>query len=521
MAVSLTRNVIANAAGQGWRAAMNFAFIPLYIKYLGIETYGLIGIFALLQAWLVLLDMGMKPALGREMARFTAGAHDARSIRDLLRTVEVIGIALAGTLALGIWAASNWLASDWLRVENLPTELVARAFTAMGVVTALRFLEGIYVSCLAGLELQVRQNVVVSIMATARGLGAVGVLAWISPTVEAFFVWQGLISLLSVALFAGLVYRALPPSARRARFSAAALADIWHFAAGMLTITGLTLLLTQVDKILLSRLLKLEAYGYYALAVAVANGLSLLVTPITAAFYPRFTGLAALQDESALRAAYHQAAQLVAVLTGSAAAVLIVFREQVILVWTGDPILVDHAASVMAVLALGTLLNGLMSIPYQMMLAHGWTTLMIKASVVAVAILVPAILWTVPHYGAIGAAWIWVALNAGFVMLTVPLMHRRLLREELLRWYRQDLAMPLAAATGVALLCVWLVPGHLSRIGEFSMLLIISACVLLASTLAAPAIRSQLFRYVANMFKSPVAGSAPNTRLSKIATTKE
>ena len=67
----LKRNLIANYLGQGWAALMGLAFIPLYIKYLGIEAYGLIGLFALLQAWLSLLDMGMTPTLGREMARFT------------------------------------------------------------------------------------------------------------------------------------------------------------------------------------------------------------------------------------------------------------------------------------------------------------------------------------------------------------------------------------------------------------------------------------------------------------------
>ena len=72
----IKKNIIANYLGHGWRVLMGLAFIPLYIKYLGIETYGLIGIFAILQAWLGLLDMGMRPALGREMARFTGGAPD-------------------------------------------------------------------------------------------------------------------------------------------------------------------------------------------------------------------------------------------------------------------------------------------------------------------------------------------------------------------------------------------------------------------------------------------------------------
>jgi O-antigen/teichoic acid export membrane protein len=71
--MSLKKNLIANYLGQAWRALVGLAFIPLYIRYLGIEAYGLIGIFAILQAWLALLDLGLRPALGREMARFTGG----------------------------------------------------------------------------------------------------------------------------------------------------------------------------------------------------------------------------------------------------------------------------------------------------------------------------------------------------------------------------------------------------------------------------------------------------------------
>src|ERR1019366_6384617 len=118
MTASLKRNVVANYLGQGWRALMGLAFVPLYIKYLGIEAYGLIGIFALLQAWLGLLDMGMTPTLSREMARFTSGTHSAQSIRDLLRSIEVVGLGVALVIAVGIWVASGWLASDWLRAEK-------------------------------------------------------------------------------------------------------------------------------------------------------------------------------------------------------------------------------------------------------------------------------------------------------------------------------------------------------------------------------------------------------------------
>jgi O-antigen/teichoic acid export membrane protein len=341
----------------------------------------------------------------------------------------------------------------------------------------------------------VELNLVTSAMATARGAGAVGVLVWISPTIEAFFLWQGLVSVATVLLFAGITRRALPASPLPARFSGVALRGIWNFAAGMMAITLLSLLLTQTDKILLSRLLSLKAYGYYALAGVVTNGLFMIVAPITGAFYPRFTELATAGKEAASRSAYHQGSQLVSVAMGSAAIMLILFRESVLLLWAGDPVLVSQVAPITAVLAFGVLLNGLMWMPYQMMLAHGWTSLTIRANIVAVTFLVPSILWVVPRYGAVGAAWLYAALNACSIVFTVQIMHLRLLSGEKWRWYGQDVAAPLGAAAVVALLCRWLIPLHLGKIAESVALAATSGLVLFSAGLAAPAVRTQLIHW--------------------------
>lgn len=501
--MSLKKNVIANFLGQGWRALIGLAFIPLYIKYLGIEAYGLIAIFAILQAWLALLDMGMRPALGREMARFTGGAHNAQSIRDLLRSIEIIGIAIAGAVALGIWAASGWLAAEWVTAKNLPLQVIAQAFAIMGAVTALSFIESIYVSSIVGLQRQVLQNVLTSILATARGLGAVGVLVWVSPTIDAFFIWQGLISLVTVAVFAGVVYRTLPRCLQPARFSWSALIGIWRFAAGMMAITLLTLLLTQVDKIVLSRMLTLEVFGYYALAGTVANALYMLIGPIATAFYPRFTELVARGDEVALRSVYHQGAQLVTVLTGAAAIVLMVFGDRVLLLWTADPALSQHVAPLLSVLALGTLFNGLMWIPYQMQLSHGWTTLTIKVNIVAVTLLVPGILWAVPKYGAAGAAWMWVTLNAAYLIFGIYFMHRRLLLNDKWRWYFADVLLPIGGAIGVTLLARPLQPqNYEDRWHWFLFLMLTGMLALLTAATLASTVRKKIRSYALARAKS-------------------
>ncbi len=499
--MSLKRNVVANCLGQGWRILISLAFIPIYVRYLGIEAYGLIGIFVMLQTWLTLLDLGMKPTLAREMARFTSGAHDAKSIRDLLRSIEIVGIATGVAIALGIWAASGWLASNWVTAENLSREAVARAFAVMGAVAALRFIENIYVSSIEGLQRQVLQNVVSSIMAGMRGIGAVGVLIWISPTIEAFFVWQGLISAMTVAAFAGVVYSALPKCSQPARFSPSALLGIWRFAAGMVGITFLALLLTQVDRILLLRLLSLKTFGYYALAGVAANALYMLTGPITTAFYPRFVELVARGDEVALRASYHLAAQLVTVLTGAAAIELMIFGDKILILWMADPALTQEVEPLMMALVLGTLFHTLVTIPYHMQLSNGWTALTIRVNIVAIIVLVPAILWVVPKHGAIGAAWIWVTLNIGYLLFYVFLMHQRLLPSDKWRWYSQDVSVPLATALLTAGLCRWVIPDYSGPIGGFSVVVISFSCVLIAAVLSAPMVRNQIAQRILFKFR--------------------
>ncbi|HAE41819.1 MAG TPA: polysaccharide biosynthesis protein, partial [Clostridiales bacterium] len=393
---------------------MGLVFLPTYIKYLGIEAYGLIGIFAALQGWLTLLDMGMTPVLGREMARFTDGQRSAQSIRDLLRTIETIAMVIAFLTAIGIWLASGWLASDWLKAEKLPLSLVAQTFSVMGVVTALRFIENIYRSAIIGLQRQVLLSLISSAMATLRGFGAVGVMIWVAPTVEAFFVWQGLISIVTLALFAMVLYKTLPHLPTTTHFSLVELKSVWRFAAGISGSTFLVLLLTQIDKILLSRILTLEHFGYYSLAIALTGAFCFFTGPIGQAYYPRFAELSSGRDESALITAFHSSMQLIVILMGTASMVLIFFSETVLFCWTHNSLLAHEIAPLVTVLALGTLLNGLTWIPYQMQIAHGWTSLTIRVNAVAVIILVPAIFVVAPRYGAMGVAWIWVALNIGY-----------------------------------------------------------------------------------------------------------
>ena len=494
--MSLKKNLFANYLGQGWVAMMQIAFVPLYIKYLGMEAYGLIGVYTVLQAMFMLMDMGMATTLNREMARFTAGAHSSHSIRELLYSVELLCIGFSIILAMAMWISSEWIALHWLQVEQLPLKTVSETIAIMGVVASVRLIEGIYRSALLGLQTQVWLNAAIAILATARWLGAVGILAWLSKTILAFFLWQACISIITVMILAFRVHRVLPASLEKIRFSKIAVLNVWRFAKGMIATTALSLVLTQTDKILLSRMLNLEAFGTYTLAATVASGLMLLVAPLAQGYYPRFTELLTRDDVSGLIKAYHQSAQLMTIMVMPVALILIFHGEAVLYLWTGNSVLAQNSAHLVGLLSLGTTFLGLMNIPYMLQLAYGWSMFAAKVNIVLVAVLIPVLLWVVPQYGAIGAAWVWLAITSSYIFVVIPIMHRSLLSKEKWAWYWQDTILPTIAVACITIASDWLPFEHFSKLEQFLWLIAIGVLSFVAGLLAATRLRNKAFGLV-------------------------
>ena len=493
----VTRNLLANYFGTAWAGLMAFAFIPLYVRFLGVEAYGVIGVFTMLQSVFVVLDMGMAPTLSREAARFRAGAHSPQGIRELVHAVERVYWAIAIGVAAGLAVASPWLAGDWLRPQVLATATLAQAVMAMGVVIALRWLGTLYRSAIQGLQDQVWLNLVTASFATLRGLGVIPVLVWLSPTIQAFFVYQAVVTGFEALVLARRMRWLLPAALVPVRFRWLALRGIWRFAAGMTVITLLAVLLSQADKVLLSRLLPLAEFGHYAIASTLAAALYVMVVPLNNAIYPRLTELVVQGGQQQLAAAYHRYCQALTLALVPAALVLAFFSDHLVLLWTRDVELTHAVAPLVSLLAIGNMLNGLMNLPYSLQLAHGWTRLAVTVNLVAVVLLVPAIYIGVQAFGVVAAPVVWIMLNSGYVVIGVPLIHRKLLSTEMWRWYGQDVFMPAFAAFAAAALVRIATPDAVldKPLEVIAGVLVAAALALFAAIVASPLGRNQLNGY--------------------------
>jgi O-antigen/teichoic acid export membrane protein len=411
----------------------------------------LVGLFITLQALSTVFELGIGVTLNRELARLSAVPGNEQRMRDVLRSLQVIFWSIGGLLGVVVIAMAPVIADHWLQNEAISTETVRLVISIMGVNLAVQFLTRFYVGGLLGLERQVSVNILGVSAATLRSVGVILVLWLISPTAPAFFLWHGLIAVLHLLTVMVWLWHSLPSAPRRATFSVDLLRSVAPFAVGMTAISVIAAILTQSDKLILSGMLSLEEFGYYALAWIVAHGLYRVSGPVYLAVFPRFCKLVELNDTDGLQNLYHFTCQLISVLILPAAIFLAFFSREILDLWVRDAAVVDNTYVLVSLLAVGKGLHALMLLPYGLQLAHGWTRLTLFSGIVALVVFVPGIVVLVNLYAGVGAAVAWLMLRLSIVLIVIPLMHRHLLPGQKYRWYIEDVGAPLVAAL---LVCV-------------------------------------------------------------------
>lgn len=488
------KNIIANILGKGFSAILSVIFVPIYLRYLGAEAYGIVGVFATLQSVFMLADMGLSGTFTRETARLSVMEDGAQHIRNLCRTFESIFTVFGFLIVLIIGALSRLIAEHWVNLEHLSVPAVSNSIILIGIAVGLQFPFVIYQGGLLGLQRQMHLNGLLLSLGFVRGLGAVLILKFVDSSIQAFFIWQVAVS--AIQLMAGylLVWRSLPPTPDRPRFDLHLIRPLWRFAAGTAGITLSGILLMQADKIILTKILSMEKFGYYTLAGVVASVPGMVAMPFNNAIYPRFTQLVAMKDIPELTALYHRSCQLLSVLIIPVGLILAIFSKEIVFLWTGNNVTAQNTFLLIRILVTGSTLMGLMLIPYALQLAYGWTRLSLMFNVVGVIFLVPSMIWLTKIYGAVGASFMWLVLSTGYFVGLPHLMHRHILQSEKWKWYIEDIGKPFIFALVIVLFGSLFVQGELSKLSLFLRIFSISVASVCSSAMSIKLIRARFLK---------------------------
>ena len=404
----LYKNISANFLSNAWSTLLLLLLTPVYIHFLGLESYGLIGFYLSWVAICGIIDTGISATLTRELAWLSARPNEAIRIPNLLFTLEIIYWGIILILSLAFLSAAWWFGSEWFRSSEISPEIVRDVLMLMALSLAVQIPSGLYVGGLMGLQRQIECSGFLAFFGTIRGLGAVVILWIISSDIRSFILWQILVYTVQTGVLRWLLWKSIGMECNTLSFSKNELSLSKSFITNITFVTALSLLISQVDKIIMSKILPLKEFGFYMLAWTLASGISKISMPIIQAAAPSFTNLISREDSKALVLQFRIICQLMSTLILPPTMLIVFFSKKILFTWTGNPDIAAEASPLLAILVMGMALCA-SSYPAACIL-YGKNRIkeLIIFNLVALLILIPMWVLIIPSYGVIGFAVSWM-----------------------------------------------------------------------------------------------------------------
>lgn len=465
----LSRNIAYNLLGQALALGLSFVATRFIFGRLGEDALGIIYFSVTMSAVaFAVLEMGICSTAVREVA-----AHvrtDPAYVRDLVRTAGLAYWTACALLAAGVYAAAPFLVERWitLRTMDAPTAIHLVRILGIGGLTVLP--RSLYASLLRGLQRMGFTNVIDVSLAGLQQCGTIALLAAGRSAVPVAY-WIAACNGLGVLAYALASARFFSLRALIPGYAPAVVARNLDFSAKVMSISLLSLVHTQTDKVALSKLLPVGTLGYYSFVYSLGARASILTEAIAQAAFPSFSASLADRDRPRLMRQYWKLQDLVCLATVPAFAAIAVYAGRLLaFVFGGE---VGRALVLPAtLLCVGFYMHGTLVVPYLVSLAAGKPDISVRANLWAACVAVPATIALISLFGVAGAAASWVAYQALLYAGAVPRICAECLEIPPTAWYGH--AGRIAGVAGLTYGLAW---AGLRALGDASLLAVTAAYV--------------------------------------------
>ena len=422
---SVKANIYANIMGKAWSVLATFLFIPLYLKYLGIEQYSLISFATVLNGVLIMLDSGLTMTLTREFALSRPMSEKWKTFRYLENCYFYIVVFI---IILSIFGAS-YIANSWLKLDSLNTKYASTCIKMIGTSCAIQMLSSFYTGAFNGMEKMVEVNIYRILYSFIRA-GMVIIPIFYAHSVLVFFLWQ----LITDFLYASFLrYRVIPkndfPAIPLFSIEREEVKRIGKFAGGVFLISIVSAINTQLDKLVISKIFEISELGIYSLAMSVSMVLVSITTPITLALQPRFTNMISSNESDKVNNLYSIAFRLVSLIVISVLLVISFNAENVLWIWTGDHDLSSKAAAYLPLLLLGAAAIAYQTIPYCVAIGNSNTLYNNILGLSSLLLTIPGYLFAGKLWGILGVAYVYAFSQLCMTPIYIHFINKRYLKQ--------------------------------------------------------------------------------------------
>lgn len=444
----MARNTLWNVAGQVFPLIVGVFCIPVLVRHLGIDRFGLLTLAWLVAGYLSLFDLG----LGRAVTKMIADGRHRRPPEFLATTAWT---AQAMLLALGlVGGAAGALATPFLvhrllrvPISLQPETLVSCLLLAMTIplVTTSSGLRGV----LEGYQRFDLVNYVRVPIGILTFLGPVLIIPLGAGLVPAVASLVG-VRTINVVLYLLMALRMMP-ALRKPRLSAGEIRPLLGFG-GWITVSSIVgPLMVSTDRFLLGALVSIASVAYYATPYEVATKMWIIPGALASVLFPAFA-MSSRATPERVAVLFARGAKYVLLILAIPTLAMVLLAPEGLRLWLG-PDFAAHSALVLQLLAIAVLVNSLAFIPTALIQGSGRPDLTAKLHMVELPFYL-AVLWLlVTHFGVVGAAMAWLA------RVTVDCLVLAVISFRILRAPRGDLVwVAYVIGSGVLVIALGLTP---------------------------------------------------------------
>jgi O-antigen/teichoic acid export membrane protein len=441
--VLIKKNITNNFVGTLYTSLVGILILPVYITYMGAESYGLIAFYTVLQTWFGLLDLGLTPTISRDTSSLNNKGTNLEEYSHLYSLVLIFFILIALLISAGLFLFSGVIASKWFELQSLKIDDVSVAICIIGFCTALRWMCGFYKGIIIGFEEFSWLSWESIIFSTLKFLAVILVMSYFGWTIIVFLLFQFIVTSIEVMVLRAKAINLLPKfriSLLKIEFKK--ISKKIHFALSISITSGLWIFISQLDKLILSGLMPLNEYGIFTLQVLAASSVIIAYTPITMALMPRLVALYSCGNIDGMFKMYCNLTAAVSIVSGSIAVMLFFFSEEIMFSWTGN----HYGSDLLKPLLLYTIGNIILAFsgfPYYLQYAMGNMKFHVIGSITNALFIIPAIIIFAKLYGPVGTGIIWVLGNLFSLIFWTSFIHQKLAVSIWKKWFIRDALLPL------------------------------------------------------------------------------
>jgi O-antigen/teichoic acid export membrane protein len=427
----IVKAVSSGAAARLLSAGIMLVSLPLAVRYLGAERYGVWATITTTVVWINLLDLGIANTLTNSISRSYALGDKASAARYFTNALLITGSIAA--LVGGAFAVVSSRV-NWMKLFNVSANVQAAEVRDTVVVAAALMLLGLPCNLggklLAGYQELHRNNYAVCAGAVASVIGLAVGIAW-RVSMPVLFVMS--VGCLTFASMANLVFVVtwhkpwlLP---RPALIDRSTSKDLFNSGSSFFFIQMAALVVFSSDNIVVSHYLGAAEVTPYSVTWRLVGLAAVLQSLIFPALWPAYAEAYAKRDYGWIRRTFTLTMKGTVVLNLCCVAALVVFGRTLIRAWAG-PAAVPTFTLLLA-MGVWALISGFMSVESCLLAALNRTREQAFLSIVAAIVNIALSIALVRHIGSVGV--IGGTILSYLLVLVVPqsMIVRSLFKREL------------------------------------------------------------------------------------------